>query len=88
MDIVTKAALMYTAFELLIKRSQLDDNERVSIAEFHEAWQQKAYGGNEYVQYGETASGRAQLYRSTRNVASNAPPPDVATNPQNWVKVG
>ena len=79
--------LIALAIQLLIKRSQLDDTERKEVAELHEEWTQKAYGSNEYVRYGTTPAGRAQLWRSTRNVAASSPAPDVPTNPQNWVKL-
>jgi len=82
------AKLFNKALQLIIKRVQLDDNERVDIAELHEKWTQKAYGSNEYVWYGYKPNDRAQLWKSTRNVAANAPAPDIPTSPVNWVKVG
>ncbi|MDR0273872.1 MAG: hypothetical protein LBI48_00710 [Burkholderiaceae bacterium] len=77
-------ALFAAAIQLIIKRVSLDDSERVSIAEFHEAWQPKAYGASEYVRHGETDAGRAQLWMSTRSVAASAPAPDMPASPQNW----
>jgi len=79
--------LFALAFQLLVQRVPLDDAERVSIAEFHRAWQPKAYGASEYVRYGLTGKGRAQLWMSTRSVAATAPPPDVPTNPVNWKRL-
>ena len=88
MNAIEKAALLNYAITLLVKRSQLDDNERISIAEFHEEWKSsKTYGSNEYIQYGTTANGRAQLYVSVRNVPANSPNPTVAVSPANWKKL-
>jgi len=80
-------ALFATAIQLLVQRTQLDDAERVSIAEFHQPWQPKAYGASEYVRYGEKSNGRAQLYMSARSVVATAPAPDMPASPQNWKKL-
>ena len=71
-----------------MQRMQYDDAERKRFAELHEPWAAgKAYGANHYLKYGVDANGRAVLYRTTRNIASSTTPPDVPTNPQQYVKV-
>ena len=80
--------LFAKAIMLIIKRTQLDDAERVSIAEFHEEWDStKSYGSNEYLRFGTTETGRAQLWRTTRNVAAGVPAPGQPANPANFVRV-
>jgi len=81
------AQLDFVWKQIQLNRMNLDDAERKTVAEFHQEWEQKAYGSNNYVRYGFDENGRAVLYRSTRNVAANAPAPDVPTNPSNWAKL-
>jgi len=89
MDALAKAELLNRAIQILIQRAQLDDAERVEIAEFHEEWKTgKNYGSNIYLRYGLKENGRAQLYRTTRNVNPSTTPPDVPSSPQAYVKVG
>ena len=88
MDNLFLGKLLNTAITTLVNRANLDDAERVGIAEFHPAWTAKTYGSNEYVWYDVAANGRAILWRSTRSVPATAPAPDQPTNPANWVKVG
>jgi len=74
-------------FEALIQlASDMSDSQRVELAELHQPWRQKAYKPNEYVKHGHsTTTGRAILYRSTRNVPENAQPPNASANPQYWM---
>jgi len=90
MNGVDSAKQLRQAIELIINRlSSLDDSERLRIAELHTKWKQGAgYGTNEYLQYGQNVQGKAGLYRTTRNIASAATPPDQPSNPQQYALVG
>ena len=79
--------LLVLGFQKILQRVQFDDAERVELAELHQEWKPKAYGASEYVRYGETATGRAQLYMSVRSVPANAPAPDKPANPANWKRL-
>jgi len=80
-------ALMALGFQKMLQRVQFDDAERVEMAELHAQWKPKAYGASEYVRYGETAAGRAQLWMSVRSVPAGAPAPDKPASPANWKKL-
>ena len=88
MDNLFLGELLHKAIVTLVNRANLEDNERIQIAEFHPKWEQKSYGSNEYVNYNIASNGRAILWRSTRNVNASAPAPDQPANPVNWIKLG
>ncbi|MCL2814385.1 MAG: hypothetical protein FWD23_07280 [Oscillospiraceae bacterium] len=73
---------------LLQTNSDLTDTQRKELAELHEGWEAgQSYGTNHYLRYGEDENGRAILYRTTRNISSATTPPNVPTNPQQYVKL-
>ena len=89
MDNVFIGELLGTAIRTLVNRANLDDAERIEIAEFHTEWKQGSnYGTNEYRKWNVADNGRAVLYRTSRAITNSQTPPDVPTSPASWVKLG
>ena len=73
---------------LLQANANIADSDRKKIAEFHDEWREGcSYGSNYYLTWGVDETGRAILWRTTRNVSNAAVPPDLPQNPQSYVRV-
>lgn len=88
MSMANLATQQRRAVEVLIQRVSLDNAERLQFISMHEIWRpDTAYGSNQYLQFTPEGETEPWLFRSTRNVPANAPPPNVPTQPANFVRI-
>jgi len=85
-DIIRIGRQQRVFFEAILNRVAFNNAERLQFIEFHPLWVQKGYESGQYVRW-PNADGVTELWRASRQVPTNAPAPDVPTNPSNWAKV-
>ena len=77
------------AIQILVAYGNLEDKHRLEIVNFHEAWKLGGtYGTNQYLKYQPASAEKMQLYRTTRNISNAQTPPNVPSNPQQYVLIG